>query len=123
MQTRTCDVTSKTKVVGQATYKVYDSVAEAIGDMGEAPALALLNTQSRTTTMNRIRASAAGSLSKKALYAKAVASLTKEDMAQIAGDEEAVTTFLDQRMAEIKEEAEASAPVAEATEEGEEEGE
>lgn len=71
--------------VGTATFNIYDSVGEAIQEVGEAKVLELLNAQTRTNALNEKRAeSRPGSMSKTAMRNKAIGLLTPEDYMTVA---------------------------------------
>lgn len=86
MQVCTADVKSKSKVVGQASYKKYDSVAEAVQDMGEEDILSLINAQVKTNAMNLTRAGAVGMPTKEQIRLMAMARITTDEFAAASGD-------------------------------------
>jgi hypothetical protein len=90
------------KVVGTASYPIYDAVAEAVSHVGEEKVLELLNAQTRTNEMNRVRGLARGGPSKKALESKAIARITPGEWQQIAGDGVAITAKIEEKIALIK---------------------
>lgn len=91
------------KVVGTANFPVYDSVAEAVEHKGEEDILALINAQTRTNELNRVRGMAKSGPSKKALEAKAIASFTPEDWQSFAEDPSRFQAVLQQRVDELRE--------------------
>ncbi len=88
------DVKSKSQVVGQAEYAVYDSVQEAAEHLGVEKALELINAQVRTNAMNEVRGSATGKPSKKKLREAAQVRATPEQWASVAGDSVAIENML-----------------------------
>lgn len=91
--------------VGIATYPVYDSVAEAIDDVGEDKVLELLNAQTRTNELNRVRGlSRPGGISKTALRNEAISRITAEQWQSVAGNPQAITALIDKVAEEIREE-------------------
>jgi hypothetical protein len=86
MQFCTADVKSKSKVVGQATYKKYDSVAEAVQDQSEEKILDLINSQTKTNAMNLTRAGAVGMPTKEQIRVMAMSKITSEEFAAASGD-------------------------------------
>ena len=89
--------------VGTANYKVYDSVGEAIDDLGEAQTLSLLNAQCRTNELNRVRGeNRPGGMSKTALRNKAIAEMTPADWAEVAGDAAKIEAKLAEKMVAIQ---------------------
>lgn len=112
MQMKTKDVKSKTNSVGIAEYPAYDSTTEAVEDKGEDVVLSLINAQVRTNAMNLIRSNATGKVSKKALMQMALATLTVEDFASVAGDTIALQNLLDKKGAEIQADLDAKVPTA-----------
>lgn len=88
MQQKVADVSMRvgeeTKVVGQASFPEYDSVAEAVGDCGEDKILEMVNSQVRTNAMNRRRVEIREGPGKKAIQEKAVAAITDSEWVEIA---------------------------------------
>lgn len=95
-------INGENKIVGTATYAVYDAVAEAVDGIGEEKTLELINAQVRTNEMNRVRGLARGGPSKKALEFKALERLTPEDFARVAGKPDAIRQLIDQKIEEIR---------------------
>lgn len=95
-------------VCGTASYAIYDSLTEAQGDIGDAKIVQLVNSQSRTDAMNKVRAlSRPGGISKKVLYNKAVAWLCSNDVQALVacnGDDAKIQTLVESRMDMIKDE-------------------
>lgn len=112
MQVETAGGKKESKVVGTAQYFEYETASEAIEHLGEEKLLEALNAQIRTNEMNRVRGLARGGPSKKALQSKALASLTLEDFASVAGNKEAIDALIAQRMDEIEAEEKAKVGVA-----------
>lgn len=105
METKTKDVKSKGKVVGVATYTVWDSVAEVIEARGEEPVLSLVNAQERTNEMNKIRSLATGKPSKELINRLAMQKILTEYTAELstaAGDEGALQRLIDRVSKEVE---------------------
>jgi hypothetical protein len=102
-------VKSKAAVVGMAEYKIYDSVAECVQDIGEKETLETLNTQLKTFAMNRVRADATGKPSKAKLEGMALDRLLQTDIAKlqaVAGDPAARQKLIDDTVVVIEAELE-----------------
>lgn len=95
-------VNNETKLVGTATYPIYDAIQEAIDSIGEAKTLELLNAQTRTNEMNRVRGLARGGPSKTHLRNQALATLTAEEFMSVAGNLEKLEALLESKMEAIK---------------------
>jgi len=95
-------------VVGTATYTIYDNLQEAQSDIGEEKIVQLVNSQSRTDAMNKVRAlTRPGGISKKVLYAKAVAWLCNNDLDALVGcngDATKIQELVESKMEMIKDE-------------------
>ena len=110
MQQGTQEVKSKIEgnqmVVGTASYTIYDNLQEAQSDIGEEKIVQLVNSQSRTDAMNKVRAlSRPGGISKRTLYNKAVAWLCNnalDDLVACDGDEVKIQTLVESKMDMIK---------------------
>ena len=93
-------------VVGTASYTIYDSLHEARDDIGEEKIILLVNSQSRTDAMNKVRAlSRPGGISKKTLYNKAVAWLCSnalDELIACGGNEMKIQTLVESKMDMIK---------------------
>ena len=113
MKTKVADVKSKQNKVGECEYKVYDSVDEAIEDLGEASALNMLNAQVRTNAMNQARALATGKPGKKALYNQAIAEIDIEEFKKVAGDAGALKILIEQKVLALEAKRQAEAPSVE----------
>ena len=120
MKTETAEVKSRrksggetTEVVGVAEYKVYDSTAEAAGDIGEEKCLELINAQVRTNELNRVRSLAVGEPSSKALRNEALVRMTAQDWQDVAGDPDKIERRLNEKIEEIRQERLAAPAVTE----------
>jgi len=103
-----------TTKVGVATYPVYDSVSECVESIGEAKALDLLNSQTRTNELNRVRGlSRPGGISKTALRNKAMVAITGDEWMSVAGNPQAMEALIEKKMEEIKAESESGGDGAE----------
>lgn len=98
-------IQNETRVVGTATYPIYDAVSEALGEEGEAKILEYINAQVRTNEMNRIRGMARGGPTKTVLRNKALASITADEWQQIAGDERAIEALIESKIEALRAEA------------------
>jgi len=95
--------------VGTAVFSIYDAVAEAIDDLGEAKVLELVNAQVRTNELNRVRGlNRPGGLSKTLLRNKALQRITAEQWQEAAGDGAAIEALISRVAEEIREEMVAS---------------
>lgn len=111
--TKEQDVKSKQDVVGVAVFKAYDSTQEAVGDIGEATILKLINAQVRTNAMNVVRAEKVGKPSKRGEMLEAFTRLAGEDPAAVAacgGDRAKLEELINAKIAEMEREAAAAAP-------------
>jgi len=117
MRSETKEVKSKSKVVGQATYNVYDNLQEAVENVGESKALELINIQEKTNALNQVRQAAVGKPSKSALKQKALAMISIEEFTSVAGDPTALDNLVSKKVAELEAEAAANPlPTADADE-------
>jgi hypothetical protein len=125
MKEDTCPVRSKSQVVGEARFNIYDSVAEAVGAIGEEPVLSLVNAQVKTNEMNRIRSEKTGKVSKSQLKNLAMAEITVDEFQAVVGDTTALDALLERKMAEVEARLEAAraANIAAAANEDEDEDE
>jgi len=94
------DVKSKSCVVGQAEYEVFDSIGEAEDHCGTAVTLDLINRQRRTDKLNEIRQTVTGKPSKEALKYLVMSELTAADFAEVQGDPEALKILVDRKIKE-----------------------
>lgn len=112
------EVFSKQQKVGVAIYSIYDSVDEAVERIGPEETLALINAQEKTNQMNAVREGASPRTSKKALRAKAMASIIPEEFAEVAGDMSRIEALIQAKMKELEDsmpiETDAEAEVIEA---------
>ena len=103
MKIGTAEVKSEKKVIGDAEYKIYEGVPEAIEDVGEAEALNLINVQTKTNAMNTLRQSIAGNPTKANLEAEAFTLCTPDELANVAGDKFAWKALLTEKLQEVHE--------------------
>ena len=96
------DVKSKSDVVGVAAFNKYETVAEAVENVGEAQLLSMLNAQIRTNAMNEIRAGATGKPSKVKNLFEAIAMCSPEELAACGGDEAKIREIVAQKQAEAE---------------------
>jgi len=108
------DVKSKSQVVGQAKYKVYETSAGAVSDLGEEKLLEMLNSIVRTNAMNEVRAAATGKPSDKKLTDMAWAVITADEIQEATADggPEGMRALVENKKAEILEGIEAKMPAA-----------
>ena len=99
------DVRSKGKVVGVASYDIYDSLDEARNVLGEEMVLELVNVQAKTRSLNVIREGSQEKIGKKALTSKAMAAITPEEFMAVAGDPVRIRQLLESKEQQIKAEA------------------
>jgi len=95
------EVMSESKVVGKATYPIYETWEEAEKALGDA-GLAKLNAQVRTDEMNKVRSEFNKPQSKSALRSKALGSITVEEFTSCQGDEAKLNALIERKMAEIE---------------------
>jgi len=75
------DGTTVTEKLGDCQYNEYDSIDEAVADLGPTKALEILQIQVKTLAMNNFRdAKRPGGMSKTALRNEANARITSEEM-------------------------------------------
>ncbi len=98
MKTVEKEVRSQSNTVGTAKYNVYDSLDEAISDIGDSVALTLINIQTKTNAMNSIRQAATGKLTKSAAQRKAMGLITQEEFAECMGDATKLENLLAQKV-------------------------
>ena len=118
----------KAKELGSVTIPVYETLDEAIADVGEGKILALYNKQSKTDIMNNFRQQYTGKPKKDAIRAEALSRITPEEFAACGGDSTEIVALMAQKSEEVEAEyaakQAASLPAsAEADEEAEEEAE
>jgi hypothetical protein len=111
MQWNEAEVKSKSAVVGIAKFQKFDSIGEAITELGEETVLGLVNTQHATNAKNAIRAAATGTPPKAKLRARALASMTMEEFQSVMGDEAKLEALIARKMAEYEAEIKATLPV------------
>lgn len=112
MKPGTCDVKIREagpdgkkigKVVGVASYEIFDTVAEASAHLGEDKTLDLINAQHRTNELNRVRGvHRPGGISKTALRNEAMKVITGEEWMTVAGNPAAMDALIEKKMEEIK---------------------
>lgn len=120
---KTASVKSKKDVVGTAEYLVFDSVAEAVGELSEPKVLSLINAQYRTNAMNVVRSGATGKPSKTYLRNLAWTRVSPDEFESVAGDYDALQALVERKMAEVEKEIMASRPEVETAEEDEDDDE
>jgi hypothetical protein len=101
MITKTVDVKSDGKVVGQASYPVFESVEDLTSNMPGTDLLKLVNAQVRTNKMNEVRAAAVGKPTNKTLMLQALSELSTEQLVECAGDKAKLQSLVDAKVAEI----------------------
>ena len=118
MKIATTDVKSKSQVVGQAEYPQFDTIEEAMNaetyGLGEAKCLELINAQVRTNEMNKVRGFATGGPSKTVLRQQATSEIIAEIVAgehqEAVGNEMALSSLIEARMAQLEAARKAEAP-------------
>lgn len=96
------------KVVGTATYPKYETVSEALSDIGEPKVLENLNAQVRTNEMNRVRALARNGPSSKTMQTEALKRISADEFAACAGDFEAIQKLIEAKIEIIRAEHKAA---------------
>lgn len=102
MQTGSAVVKSQKATVGSCTFPIFDTTAEAVQTLGEAKVLELLNAQVKTNAMNQKRQEATGKPTKAQFMAKAMASLTIEELQSCVGDEAKMTALVQSKAAQLE---------------------
>lgn len=110
MKTDKATVHLKEKPVGEATFKIYDSLEEAGADMGTATALKVLNTQVKTRAMNDFRKSFEPKETKTAIRNKAMLMITLDEFKSIQGDQARLDEVINKYVAQIENEKAAAEP-------------
>jgi len=108
MQKKTSEVKSKSQVVGIAEFPVYDSIEEALQDLGNEAVLTLVNTQAKTNAMNEVRAAATQKPSKARIKELAFQKITPDEFASVAGDQARINELIAKKEAEVEAELEAA---------------
>jgi hypothetical protein len=100
MKTRTEQVKSGGKVVANPEWAEYDSVAEAVGLLGEKATLGLINTQNGTNAKNKARTAATHKPGREALTAQAIQLMFTGEyadrLAAVKGDEAGIQGLLNE---------------------------
>jgi len=86
MQEGSTPVRSGGKVVGTATFPIFETVEEAVADQGESIILGFINAQIKQTNAQRLRAAVTGKPSKLDLQMQAFQAIPPEEIAAHAGD-------------------------------------
>lgn len=118
-------VKSESVVVGDAKYCVYDSLDEACNHkeygLGEQKVLELINAQVKTNSMNELRTAKTKGPTKGALrntaFSEIMVEMTAGDHQEVIGDEVALTSLIDRRIAELEKRAKEALPPSESEEE------
>jgi len=110
MKTERSEVKSQQKLVGTAEYPVFDTIQEARDTFGDEACLELINAQTKTNEMNRIRSDATTKPSKKRLMRLALGELTPQEIGPIAGDSAAIEALIQKKMNEIESRLAAAGP-------------
>lgn len=98
-------VNGVTKVVGTATYPIFDALSEAVETLGEPKCIELINAQARTNEMNRVRSLARGGPSSTALRNKALTLITADEWQAIAGKPDEIEKLIASKVEQLKAEA------------------
>lgn len=110
MITGEADVSSEQKVIGTATFPVYETVDEAINDgewgLGEEKLLDILNAQIKTNAMNILRTARTKGPTKSALRSEAMNEIVQEisngEHSGCIGNKDALDSLIARRVAEIE---------------------
>lgn len=81
------EVTTGNKLAGVVDINQYDSIAEAVQNLGEPTVLELINVQYKTRVMNQLRTSSGGNISTKDLKNKVLVLLFKDPVKMAAMEE------------------------------------
>lgn len=96
------DVKSKGEVVGKAKFPIFDTIEEAVRELGEKECIDLLNAQVKTNEQNNVRAAATGKPTKARIKEMAVLNITAEELAECAGDQNKVLSLIASKEAEVR---------------------
>lgn len=108
MQTKIIEVTSEKKKVAEVEVEQFENLDEAlaffkVGDNdGTSAVLKLVNTQHKTNKMNAARAQASGKPSKTELRNKAFASLSFDELKEVANDSVKFNALLDAKVEQLE---------------------
>ena len=99
MKDGSTDVKSQGVVVGTAVFPIFDTVDEAVENIGEAKVLAMLNAQIKTTKANELRAELTGKPSKANQVMAACMRIPLEEQQEHSGDVAWMTNRVEQEIA------------------------
>lgn len=116
MRTDSTVVKSNSKEVGSVTFPIFDTVAEAVSELGEGEVLELVNTQKKTKIMN-LKRQEFNKPGKTIFRSKAMASLTLEELQSALGDAAKMDKLINDKIAVLEKEWQASQPAKAETEE------
>lgn len=113
MRPDSCQVRSKSQVVGTAEYQIYDSTTEAVDNLGEDVCTSLINAQVKTNSMNVVRGTATGKPSKTHIRNLALQDCSAEEWGEVAGDPAAIAALIERKMADVEARLAAARPASE----------
>lgn len=103
MRQETSDVKSKTKVVGQVTVDIYETVDELVANVDEKVILDMFNKANKIAAQAKERqAHSPAKLGKGKKFAMCMNMLTVEEMGTCAGDFEAMSELALTKMPEVE---------------------
>lgn len=103
MREETSDVKSKTKVVGQVTVNIYETVDELVANVDEKVILDMFNKANKIAAQAKERqAHAPTKLGKGKKFAMCMNLLSVEEMATCAGDFDAMSELAMTKMPEVE---------------------
>ncbi len=91
-------------VVGTAVYPIWDTLEEAVAEVGESKVLEFTNAQIKTNRANQLRQSISGKPSRANLMEQALSRADFEVMKGMAGDKAAIANYMAGLIAEIEKE-------------------
>lgn len=109
MQQRSCEVKSKSVVLGEAKWDHLETVTEAQQSLGDEQLLSLLNAQIKTNAMNALRTMETKGPTKSSLRTEAMSEIVQEisdapgSFTDIIGNTMALEALITKRAAEIEE--------------------
>ena len=108
MRTGSCEVKSKSDVLGEAEFNIYDTVAEATEALGDEALLSHLNAQIKTNAMNTLRTMKTKGPAKGWLREEAMSEIVSEISADpnafpgVVGNKAALAALVQKRVDEIE---------------------
>jgi hypothetical protein len=102
MQQGSKEVKSQGKVVGTAEFPIYDTVDEAVAELGENTLLSYVNAQVKTTRANQLRQAVSGKPSKASLMMEAMSIADPSVLQEMAGDTARIRDYIEGLVKELE---------------------